>query len=486
MIYKLPDITQEIKVSDPFKDCVLKREPYAQVLTKIIEDAKGGVIALNGKWGTGKTTFVKMWKVYLEKNDFTCLYLNVWDNDYSVDPIIPLMAQFYELFNSKLKEKSLNDYLAKGAKVTINILKPIGKGVLKKLTGIKADEIVEGVDEALDESVEQLAKYGESIINKAIEEKKDLVAFKKELEKMVNVANEKSDKSETDNTLPKKPIVCIIDELDRCNPHYAVLVLERIKHLFSVEGIVFVLSIDKEELENSIRGYYGSDLIDSPEYLRRFFDIELKLPIPLDNKFIDYVYKSMDFENVLNNRQRINARAGKERENLGKIIKLLLSKDVPSLRMIEKYMNYLRLVLAVERPSRTIQADSIAILLYIKYLYPEFYYNISHRKYSLSELFNQIDSIFDISFFVDSNTNSINRVLAFSLTEIICSYNSSEYGQEIEPFLYQDSTNSQLKLRNIPQDLWNDIINWKKRNSFDLFPLNQVIENIELIGNMIV
>ena len=67
----------------------------------------------------------------------------------------------------------------------------------------------------------------------------------------------------------------MIDELDRCNPHYSVLVLERIKHIFSVPGIVFILSVDKKQFGNAIRGYYGSDLIDANEYLRRFIDLDL-------------------------------------------------------------------------------------------------------------------------------------------------------------------------------------------------------------------
>ena len=66
-----------------------------------------------------------------------------------------------------------------------------------------------------------------------------------------------------------------MDELDRCNPHYAVKVLERIKHLFCIPNIVFVLSIDKMQLANSVRGYYGSDFINAEEYLKETYNIEI-------------------------------------------------------------------------------------------------------------------------------------------------------------------------------------------------------------------
>lgn len=48
------------------------------------------------------------------------------------------------------------------------------------------------------------------------------------------------------------PVVSYVKELDRWNPHYAVAVLERIKHLFEIPNIVFVLAINKEELRNAI------------------------------------------------------------------------------------------------------------------------------------------------------------------------------------------------------------------------------------------
>lgn len=64
-----------------------------------------------------------------------------------------------------------------------------------------------------------------------------------------------------------------IDELDRCRPTFAIELLERIKHLFDIQNIVFVLSIDKEQLEASTAAAYGS-AINAPEYLRRFIDLE--------------------------------------------------------------------------------------------------------------------------------------------------------------------------------------------------------------------
>ena len=69
-----------------------------------------------------------------------------------------------------------------------------------------------------------------------------------------------------------KPLLFFIDELDRCRPTFAIEMLERIKHLFDVKNMVFVLSIDKKQLEAITAAVYG-ERIDASEYLRRFIDL---------------------------------------------------------------------------------------------------------------------------------------------------------------------------------------------------------------------
>lgn len=50
-----------ITENNPFDNCQLERKRYADILTSIITHYRDGfVLALNGEWGTGKTTFVRM------------------------------------------------------------------------------------------------------------------------------------------------------------------------------------------------------------------------------------------------------------------------------------------------------------------------------------------------------------------------------------------------------------------------------------------
>jgi len=66
------------------------------------------------------------------------------------------------------------------------------------------------------------------------------------------------------------PIFIVIDELDRCRPTYAVKLLEEVKHLFDVEGLVFVFGLHGGQLAHSVVGAYGPGF-DGMGYLRRFF-----------------------------------------------------------------------------------------------------------------------------------------------------------------------------------------------------------------------
>lgn len=57
----------EIPMENPFAHCALGRGQYAQILTDVVNvyAHSGCVLALEGQWGTGKTTFVRMWRQYL-------------------------------------------------------------------------------------------------------------------------------------------------------------------------------------------------------------------------------------------------------------------------------------------------------------------------------------------------------------------------------------------------------------------------------------
>ncbi|MFQ5855433.1 MAG: SUMF1/EgtB/PvdO family nonheme iron enzyme [Anaerolineae bacterium] len=88
-------------------------------------------------------------------------------------------------------------------------------------------------------------------------------------------------------------LVILIDDLDRCLPEETVEVLETIKLVLDVPGIILVLGVDQRTLEESIRARYGQEklatALDGTRYLEKIVQIPLNLP-PIQPAIIeDYV-----------------------------------------------------------------------------------------------------------------------------------------------------------------------------------------------------
>ena len=83
-----------IPPEDPFREDALNRKESAQVLTELVSFIDTPVVlAIDSKWGTGKSTFVKMWKQELLSQGYPCLYFNAWENDFSDDPLVSLIGE---------------------------------------------------------------------------------------------------------------------------------------------------------------------------------------------------------------------------------------------------------------------------------------------------------------------------------------------------------------------------------------------------------
>lgn len=87
-----------------------------------------------------------------------------------------------------------------------------------------------------------------------------------------------------------KKIIIFVDDLDRCNPKYAIETLETIKHFFGIKNIIFVLAVDKKQVENIVKTIYGitPDTSDIEGYLKKFIDVEFNLPAPIYTDFISF------------------------------------------------------------------------------------------------------------------------------------------------------------------------------------------------------
>jgi hypothetical protein len=369
----------EIPVENPFANDKLERKHLCNILTDVVSfyGQSGCVLALGGEWGSGKTTFVKMWRQHLNNREFKTLYFNAWASDYTEDPLIALIAELSEL---SADNGTINKIAAGAVRITASVLKSTLKGVLKKATGIDADVISDAIDESIDN--------GKKYLDKFEEQKTTLEEFKENLRKYIA------------ENAGENPIVFFVDELDRCNPHYAVAVLERIKHLFEIPNIVFVLAVNKKELSNAIQGYYGSSKIDSDEYLRRFIDIDFILPKPKLDAYFDFLYEEYEFDAFFNNETRKEVFGRKDEPYAFKTVALSMCKELNiNLRQMDRIFAYSRLALMQFGPRTYLLPDIYFMLCFWKVMDSQFYNQISKKAFTVQEFLMKLEDKLQPAFF---------------------------------------------------------------------------------------
>lgn len=358
----------EIDKTDSFANCKLDRKKYASVLTSILNSYDDGfVLAINNKWGTGKTTFIKMWEQDLKKQGFQTIYFNAWENDFENNPLIALMGELKTLTDGR-DEENFKKALKTAAVLSKHILPVIVQSIANKYMDTDAVKdaitgVTKGMVDVFEKDVEEYAK-----------KKKSVIEFRENLSHLIANTNE------------GKPLVYIIDELDRCRPNYSVSILEQVKHFFTVPNIVFVLSVDKEQLGNAVRGVYGSDRIDADEYLRRFIDLEYSIPEPDKNVYSKFLYEYFEFDSFILSSPRNSYREfNNDRNNFLEISRMLFSNNFVTLRQQEKIYILSRLALRSFGSDMYVIPEVFLYLIFLKAIDEKNYIKIKNKIFTLEE-----------------------------------------------------------------------------------------------------
>ena len=246
----------------------LNRKPDCEHLRDGILAAKTPfVLAVNASWGAGKTTFLQMLREECKVAGMRSVYFDAWKNDFHSDALAPMIGEISKQLAPKGKFKesiqvvgrtimSMETY-TRGIDLVMNIL---GKAEPTTATAELAGAEMPKADN-LRKFLQKMNTKSNAIVEYT-EREKAMDNFRAELEKFATVKE-------------SKPLVFFVDELDRCRPIFAVEVLEKIKHVFDVRGVFFVIAVNKNELGKILRAVYGD--IDAAAYLRRFFDFEFML-----------------------------------------------------------------------------------------------------------------------------------------------------------------------------------------------------------------
>lgn len=280
---------------DGFEKDLFNRREFGERLTNLVLNIDDPmVIVLDSPWGSGKTTFIKMWKTLLKSNGIECIYFDAFENDYCKDAFSTIVGELVSGIGEDKDHKITKDALIRCAgKVALTLLKAGTRVALKKATlGFIDENTVKDFQSEIDtlssESADTLASFLQDRIKNRDREKYTFREFRDLLKNLpVNIYGSES----------SKPIVFIIDELDRCRPDFAIEIIECIKHFFSIERIHFILSTHLHQIECSIKMLYG--VHDPQKYMEKFYNIKLHLPENRDKfesnakKYIAHILKDM-------------------------------------------------------------------------------------------------------------------------------------------------------------------------------------------------
>lgn len=231
---------------------------------KLIDAAEGPCsIALNGEWGSGKTLFVHQTKLVLDSmnpqskidedvrqkikakfdedncsSTYVTLYYDAWDSDNHDDPILSIMYSAIQNSSGVLgveRQKNLAGMVGSVAEALS------GRSVTQMVDELKGENPLAPIERAV-----SIHLQVHRLIDELIQEKGN-------------------------------QLVIFVDELDRCRPSYAVQLLERIKHYFDDDRVLFVFSVNLTQLQHTVKTYYGESF-DATKYLDKFFDLRVTMP----------------------------------------------------------------------------------------------------------------------------------------------------------------------------------------------------------------
>lgn len=325
------------------------------------------VLAIDDQWGSGKTTFLKMWESELKLDEaLDVIYFDAFKNDYQEDAFLALSSAIYPKIE---KQEDKKKYLNAATKAGKFLLKATAKIGLRAATlGVVKDTDFEGLEDVTKEVIEDP-------IEKLIEEK--LKSAENEIQVIQHFKN-------TITELAKdKKIVFIIDELDRARPDFSLDLLEKMKHVFNTKNLFFVLAVNKDQFLHIIKKRYGD--IDSETYLSKFIHFWFALPQLKDFEgnsriiptFIDYISRNL----------KINGDFRKATILLAQLLKA----SNASLRDCERCYSLLVLTSANEISREDVYQYSIGISVFLKIKRPDIFKGIVTRTATPEEVLKSLN-----------------------------------------------------------------------------------------------
>ena len=306
------------KAINKSEDDLLNRKSFSEHLANALlnskeEEKENLVIALCGKWGSGKSSIINLTKEHIEKIDNKPIIINF--NPWHFSGLNNLIHYFFDEIAKELELKQTGKQASKIAKKlkfygeilsVVSEAKPatdLVKDILLclSITSLSIPEIISW----LGLSIEQLKKIGliigigftfTAIAKNFIFRLSNLYSQKAELNKIsTDKLKEKISKElkEINNK-----IIIVIDDIDRLTKDEIRQLFQLIKINADFPNVIYLLAFDREIVEHNLPeqdGFSGRDYLE--KIVQVFFDIPYVTPA----KIHELLYKELDKIDELSN-----------------------------------------------------------------------------------------------------------------------------------------------------------------------------------------
>lgn len=355
---------------------LLGRKAVGEKLSRLIDNIEDPiVIAIDGAWGTGKTHFLKRWVgAHTIENGGKALtvYFDAFQSDYLDDPLIAITSAIGTRVGSKSKSvwKKMKGAAFKLARPAARVGLAVVTHGATELAAAAADVAIEAASKEMEKAADEFWKK-EDGRRAAMEQLKSTLI------------------SLTESEEGPRPLVVVVDELDRCRPDYALGILEVIKHFFTVPYVQFVLGVNMTALQGSAKARYGADFA-ADEYLRRFINLSMKLPDFIQRG--DMTSVGLLYFNHLSDEMGIDHEI---RQTLDRHLKLVIAKTPIAIRDFGRLLSHVALLLATSKVPGLMWGwqETAASMILMKAIRPEMYLRAASGRLSMKD----IDEFYGVS-----------------------------------------------------------------------------------------
>ncbi len=297
-------------------------QKYQNALVKFIRLTNTPItIALQGEWGSGKTSLMNQLRYELcdkEGAPYFPVWVNTWQYSLMKTPPQAIMSILEGCIN---QIGEINpDHKWNESK------KKIG-GIFKKMASVGAKVAASTV--GVDGDVVDELFGGESA-------ESDILQLKNEIAKLIEEALKMN---------PSKiGFTFYIDDLDRIDPPVAVEILELMKNIFDLDKCVFILAIDYDVVIKGLRSKFGELTDKNEREFRAFFDKIIQLPfsMPVASYNVDtFLVDALQKIEFFSPKELENESLA---ENLSEIARLSVGSNPRSLKRLSNTLSLISII----------------------------------------------------------------------------------------------------------------------------------------------